>query len=73
MGTGGGAVSGSRKRSLSEAKEKRSIGDRSVGLDLLIDRRRSERRPIKRDINHSVAKDGALVCMRLDRKRSRQI
>lgn len=48
-------------------------GDRSVGLDLLIDRRRSERRPIKRDINHSAAEDRGLVCMHRDRKRSRQI
>ena len=31
--------------------------DRNVGLDLLIDRRRSVRRATKRDINHSVAEE----------------
>lgn len=70
-----------RKRSSFEISEKGGFEDEVV-LDLAGDRRRwivhcdrvpSERRPIKRDINHNARKDRALVCMRRERKWSRAI
>lgn len=46
-------------RSFRSEPRGKTIGlvDRNVGLDLLIDRRRSVRRATKRDINHSVAEE----------------